>query len=130
MGWAEDAARTARQVVDESKNPPMPSIEPRHPELVPGAGPSEFLELYTRQMLIDCLRGAAQLQAVLSPPPAIVGPSGQAPARPDPVAVMLVSQIRVLHAQAAMLDLFLTFLSGRPELRPGPAQPPNGDGTA
>lgn len=112
MGWAEDRARDAVQV---SKEPIVKAPEPGG--LAGGYAPSEFLETVARGMLVDCMKGAAMVQAVLSPP-SIVGPSGQAAARPDPVATLLATQMRVLHAQAAVLDLLLTFLSGRPELRP------------
>lgn len=122
MGWAEEAARKAREVVDGSKG--VPSAEPRPP--VPGGAPSEFLESVVRGMMRDCMAGAAMVQSVLSPPPSIVGPGGQAPSRPDPMAVVLAMQLRLLHAQAATLDLLLTAFGCRPELRP--MAPPNGNG--
>ena len=124
MGWAEEAARKAREVVDASRQG-VPSTEPREPG--PGAAPSEFLEGVARGMLVDCMRSAARLQAVLSPPPAIVGPSGQAPVRLDPMTEVVAALIRIEHAQAATLDLMLTMLGCRPELRPM-AAPANGNG--
>ena len=105
MGWAERANVT-------------PSVEPRGTSEVPAAGPSEFLESVARGMLVDCMRGAEMLQQTLMPPK-LVGASGK-PLGPqvNPMVVLMQSQIRILHAQAAVLDLLLTFLSGRPELRP------------
>jgi hypothetical protein len=95
---------------------------------VAGAAPSEFLETVARGMLVDCMRQANEIGVLLNPPK-IVGPSGQAPAQQvNPMAVLLASQLRLLHGQAALLDLLLTFLSGRPELRPVKA-PENGQGT-
>lgn len=120
MGWAE---RMAAQAVQASREPVVTAPAPVGPAL--GAAPSEFLEAVARGAIGECLRAQGEIQRVLSPP-AIVGPSGQAAARPDPVALILATQMRLLHGQAVMLDLLLTFLSGRPELRPVQA-PGNGD---
>ena len=112
MGWAEDARQRAREAVEAGK---VPSAEPR--EAGPGAAPSEFLETVARGMLVDCMKAAGEIQGLLAPPK-IVGPSGQGPARPDAGVVVMATLVRVLHAQAATLDLMLTMLGCRPELRP------------
>ena len=105
MGWAERANET-------------PSTEPRALDEAALRVPSEFLEQVTRGMLVDCMKAAGEIQGLMNPPK-IVGPSGGA-AGPavNPVSVLLASQVRVLHAQAATLDLLRTFLGLPPELRP------------
>lgn len=96
----------------------------------PGAGaaadlaacpPSEFLEGFARATLAESIAVSNHLRELLKPRSVIAGPGG-APAAPQVnfQAEVLLDLSRLLRGQAIILDLLLTFLTGRPDLKPIP----------
>jgi hypothetical protein len=112
MGWAEQMAMRARDAAqsDADRIAELPR-EPGEQDL--GAAPSPWLDEIARRMQRDCMSMAGQIQAAARPNLSLAGGP-----RLDFTATMLNGLIISLHAQAATIDLLLTFLNGRPELRP------------
>ena len=87
-----------------------------------GLAPSPFLVEIAHQRLGQCNAAAGAIRNLLSRPNLTIA------GRPaiDPVATTLLNVALLLDAQAATMDLLLSFLVGRPGLRPIAPPPANG----
>src|SRR5262245_41610769 len=91
--------------------------------------PSEFLERLTRAGIGELMGHSAALIQALQPRSVIAGPDGKvgAPQVNFPAEV-LMTLARMERCQAITLDLLLSFLAGRAELRPLKAASPENGG--
>lgn len=124
MGWAERMAREAESA--RAGKDPGPSLAPR-PEIA-GAAPSEWLEQMSRKFAADLVAQANAIEAAMQPRSALVGPDGNAPPKIDYDRATLASMVRLMRSMAILNDMFLTFLTGVPDIKPIPAQPENHGG--
>lgn len=125
MSWPE---RMAAEAVKQSKAADI-ALSPRSP--IPAYAPSEWLEQSVRQNSAALLQAVAGIQQGLQPRAQLTGPDGRALGPPfDPMLAVLQSLQRVMTALAMQNDLLLTYLTGKPDLRPVGAPPENGDGKA
>jgi len=102
------------------------SNEPR--EISCESAPSEWLEQQARNYLGGLVSQAHGIGELMQPRSSVVGPNGQPASAPqvNMQALMLENQRRIMMGLTMVMDLLLTQLTGRPELRPV-GKPGNGE---
>ncbi len=126
MGHEERFGRTEREAQQVAAE-----VEAARVQLLPfepkgeaaGLAPSPFLAEIAHQRLGMCNQSAAGIRACLNRPNLTIA------GRPtiDPTATLLMNVALLLDAQAATMDLLLSFLTGKAGLRPVAPPPQNGD---
>lgn len=93
------------------------------PNDLAGCPPSEYLEALARASLAQSIGQSNAIAELFKPRSVIAGPGG-APAGPqiDFPSTVLRNQAIILKGQAVILDLLLTFLTGKPDLKPMPGK--------
>jgi hypothetical protein len=125
MGHEERFGRESREAmqalaeVEQARVQSLP-FEPKGEAA--GLAPSPFLVAVAHQRLAQCNAAALGIRGFLSRPNLTIAGRPQM----DPVATLLANVALLLDAQAVTMDLLLSFLAGKPGLRPV-APPANGD---
>lgn len=122
MGWAEDARKHAEKVAAEKAEAAKTLPTAPRPDVAQMA-PSEWLERLARECEAAAQGHANSLMGVVFQKSALVPPPQVPPA--EMLRMILGCQLLGLRLQAATNDMLLTFLTGRPELRPFPPEKPS-----
>jgi hypothetical protein len=128
MGYEDRANRNGREgarLLAEAEAARVQAL-PFEPKGEPaGLAPSPFLTEIAAQRLAACNNSAAMIRAHLSRPNLTIAGRPEV----DRMATLLMNVALLLDAQAATMDLLLSFLTGKAGLRPI-APPTNGDSVA